>query len=49
MAKFTTNTRRIDPYRNFKFRRLLGFALAGAAAAAIVTRLLKRSEGSEED
>jgi hypothetical protein len=47
MAKFSTNSRRIDPYKNFKFRVAL-FAGAGAIIGLALGKLLDRVSGDED-
>jgi hypothetical protein len=48
MAKFSTNSRRLDPFRNFKFRVAM-FAAAGAAIGIIAGKLLDRSAAGAEN
>jgi hypothetical protein len=42
MAKFSANSKRIDPYKNFKFRVAL-FAAVGAIAGIVAGKLLDRT------
>ncbi|HEX4801599.1 MAG TPA: hypothetical protein VFU91_10535 [Sphingomicrobium sp.] len=42
MTKFSANSKRIDPYKNFKFRVAL-FAAAGAIAGIVAGKLLDRT------
>ena len=48
MAKFSVNSRRLDPYKNFKFRVAL-FAAAGAIVGLVAGKLLHRRGPSSED
>ena len=40
MARFTTNSRRFDPYKNFKLR-IAASAVIGAAATLLLIKVLK--------
>jgi hypothetical protein len=42
MTKFSANSKRIDPYKNLKFRVAL-FAAAGAIAGIVAGKLLDRT------
>ena len=48
MAKFSVNSKCIDPYKNFKFRVAL-FAAAGAVAGIVAGKLLDRTGESSGD
>jgi|KBSMisStandDraft_5_1062788.scaffolds.fasta_scaffold1755214_2 hypothetical protein len=48
MAKFSVNSKRLDPYKNFKFRVAL-FAAAGAIVGLVAGKLLHRRGPSSED
>ena len=48
MAKFSVNSKRLDPYKNFKFRVAL-FAAAGAVVGLVAGKLLNRPGPSSED
>ena len=48
MAKFSVNSKRLDPYKNFKFRVAL-FAAAGAIVGLVAGKLLNRRGLSGED
>jgi hypothetical protein len=48
MAKFSVNSKRLDPYKNFKFRVAL-FATAGAIVGLVAGKLLHRRGPSSED
>jgi len=48
MAKFSVNSKRLDPYKNFKFRVAL-FAAAGAIVGLVAGKLLQRRGPSSED
>ena len=48
MTKFSANSKRIDPYKNFKFRVAL-FAAAGAIAGIVAGKLLDRTSDRSED
>ena len=39
-GRFSVNTNRIDPYKNFKFRMMVASALAAIAGLALVKKLL---------
>ena len=47
MVKFSLNSRRFDPYKNFKFR-LVGFAALGAVAGLVLSRILNRRTREED-
>ena len=48
MAKFSVNSRRIDPYKNFKFRIVL-FAAAGAVVGLVAGKLIDRHRPNAEE